>query len=176
MTKTILKDKYRIIIISFLAVVLFYSNSFAWGRHEERYHYRRGNWYRQGWFGFDVIVPALSIGAVVTSLPQGYTTVFVSGAPYYHHGNYYYRPYTGGYIVVPAPTAPASTVEQVNPYFLSVTKIAEMAFQNIPDSVIINEIQRTRSIYRLDSEAIGYLKLNKVSDRVIDYMMATANK
>ncbi len=60
-----------------------------------------------------------------------------------------------------------------NPSYLPLTRIAEMGSQGTPDSVIIDEIQRTRSTYSLDSETITYLKQNKVSDRVIDYMLAT---
>ncbi|MFA5117298.1 MAG: glycine zipper domain-containing protein [Candidatus Omnitrophota bacterium] len=61
----------------------------------------------------------------------------------------------------------------VNPDYLTVVKIAEMGNQGVPDSVIINEIQRTRSVYRLNSEIINYLMQNKVSNQVIDYMLQT---
>ncbi|MDP3052959.1 MAG: glycine zipper domain-containing protein [bacterium] len=62
----------------------------------------------------------------------------------------------------------------VNPSHIPLTKIAEMASQATPDAVIISEIDRTRSVYNLNSEIITYLKQNKVSDKVIDHMMATA--
>jgi len=62
----------------------------------------------------------------------------------------------------------------VNPNYLPLTKIAEMASQGTPDAVIISEIDRTHSAYSLNSEIISYLKQNKVSDKVIDHMMATA--
>jgi 5'-3' exoribonuclease 2 len=62
----------------------------------------------------------------------------------------------------------------VNPNHITLTKIAEMASQGTPDAVIISEIDRTHSVYNLNSEIITYLKQNKVSDKVIDYMMATA--
>lgn len=61
-----------------------------------------------------------------------------------------------------------------NPEHLTLVKIAEMANQGTPDAVIIDEIQRTNSVYNLNSEIITYLKQNKVSDKVIDYMMSTA--
>lgn len=61
----------------------------------------------------------------------------------------------------------------VNPYYIPVTKVVEMVSQGTPDSLIISEIQRTHSAYRLSSEAITYLKKNKVSDQVIDYMLGT---
>ena len=56
------------------------------------------------------------------------------------------------------------------------SKIAEMANQGTPDAVIISEIDRTHSVYSLNSEIITYLKQNKVSDKVIDYMMNTGKK
>ena len=61
----------------------------------------------------------------------------------------------------------------VNPYYIPVTKVVEMAAQKTPDSIIISEMQRTHSTYDLSSEAITYLKNNKVSDQVIDYMLST---
>jgi uncharacterized protein YcfJ len=61
----------------------------------------------------------------------------------------------------------------VNPHYVPLTKIAEMASSGTPDAVIINEIDRTHSVYQLNSEVITYLKQNKVSDRVIDYMLST---
>jgi len=64
----------------------------------------------------------------------------------------------------------------VNPYHITIPKIAEMASQGTPDAVIIGEIQRTHSVYELNSESITYLKNNKVSDKVIDYMLGTAAK
>lgn len=64
--------------------------------------------------------------------------------------------------------------KQQNPNHLTLTRIAEMSQQGVPDDEIINEIQRTKSTYALSSETITYLKNNKVSDRVINYMLETA--
>jgi len=64
---------------------------------------------------------------------------------------------------------------EVNPNHLTYVKIAEMGTQGVPDAVIISEIQRTHSKYDLNSEIITYLKNNKVSDKVIDYMLQGAN-
>lgn len=61
----------------------------------------------------------------------------------------------------------------VNPYYITLTKVAEMASGGTPDVVILDEIQRTHSVYHLTSEAITYLKQNKVSDNVVNYMMNT---
>ncbi len=61
----------------------------------------------------------------------------------------------------------------VNPNHIPLTRIAEMGNQGTPDAVIISEIDRTHSVYQLNSEIITYLKNNKVGDRVIDYMLQT---
>ncbi|MDD5692606.1 MAG: glycine zipper domain-containing protein [Candidatus Omnitrophica bacterium] len=61
----------------------------------------------------------------------------------------------------------------VNPNHLTLMKIAEMGNQGVPDAVIIGEIQRTHSVYQLNSETIDYLQKNKVSNKVIDYMLQT---
>jgi hypothetical protein len=62
-----------------------------------------------------------------------------------------------------------------NPNYITVMQIADMAQKGLPDGVIISEIDRTHSVYNLSSEVISYLKQNKVSDKVIDYMLATGN-
>lgn len=61
----------------------------------------------------------------------------------------------------------------VNPDHIPLTKIAELAKQGTPEAVIISEIDRTHSVYSLNSEIITYLKENNVGDRVIDHMLAT---
>jgi len=60
-----------------------------------------------------------------------------------------------------------------NSNHIPLTKIAEMTSQGIPDAVIIDDIKRTKSVYDLNSELITYLKNNKASDRLIDYMLST---
>lgn len=61
-----------------------------------------------------------------------------------------------------------------NPNYLTIISIVDMASKGVPDDVIIGEIQRTRSVYHLTSEVITYLKQNKVGDKVINFMLATA--
>jgi hypothetical protein len=56
---------------------------------------------------------------------------------------------------------------------LSLTAIVDMTRQGLPDEAIIDEINRTRSTFRLNAEIINYLKTNNVSDRVIDFMLAS---
>jgi hypothetical protein len=99
-----------VVIVLCLMIGLCSSDVFAWrggnggghGDHGDHF-YRNGNWYKHGWFGFDVVVTALMIGALVEGLPPRHTTVVVGGVPYYYSDNVYYRPYPGGYVVVPAP-------------------------------------------------------------------------
>jgi len=57
-----------------------------------------------------------------------------------------------------------------NPKQITVLNIVDMVSKEVPDDVIISEIQRTKSVYNLSAETVAYLKKNKVSDRVIDYM------
>lgn len=122
MSKTILKNKLWLIII--LCFVLSFStvNAFAWGGHGGgRYHWRGDRWYGPGWFGFDVAVSALAIGAVVEGLPGGYTTFVVGGVPYYSYGGYYYRQYPYGYVVVPEPVVIPNVVYAPAPEATPVT-------------------------------------------------------
>jgi hypothetical protein len=71
---------------------------------ESRHYYRDGSWYKHGWFGLDIAVSVLAIGALIDSLPPRHTTVVVAGTPYYYYDNHYYQPCPyGGYIVVPPP-------------------------------------------------------------------------
>ena len=97
MTKTIFKNKLWVtVIVLCFALALSTSNAFAWGYGHGghgghgggRYYWHGGRWYEPGWFGFDVAVSALAIGAIVEGLPYGYTTVVVGGAPYCYYGGY----------------------------------------------------------------------------------------
>lgn len=62
----------------------------------------------------------------------------------------------------------------VNPNHLTYVSIVDMAKRGMPDDAIISEIKRTNSVYELTAQIIDYLKKNKVSDRVIDYMLSTS--
>jgi len=116
MIKKIIKNKFLVIMFFCFTLALSSSDVFAWGGHGggheggRRYHYRDGRWYGRGWFGLELAVSALTIGAVVESLPYGYRTVVVAGQPYYYCDGYYYRYYPYGYVVVPPPVvAPVYT-------------------------------------------------------------------
>ncbi len=63
-----------------------------------------------------------------------------------------------------------------NPNYLTIMSIVDMASKGAPDDVIISKIQRTNSVYNLTAGIIDYLKKKKVGDRVIDYMLSTAQK
>ncbi|MBC8436598.1 MAG: glycine zipper 2TM domain-containing protein [Candidatus Omnitrophica bacterium] len=63
---------------------------------------------------------------------------------------------------------------EANPSYLPITGIVDMAAKGTPDSIIISDIKRTNSKYELTMEMIDYLKKNKVSDKVIDYMLSTS--
>jgi hypothetical protein len=70
-----------------------------------RHYYHNGRWYRKGWFGFGIAVPALSVGAFVDFLPATYTGVAVQGRVYYYGDNTYFMPLPeGGYLVVAPPS------------------------------------------------------------------------
>lgn len=60
-----------------------------------------------------------------------------------------------------------------NPNHLSIVSIVDMAQKGVPDDVIIDEIDKTNSTYTLTSQVITYLKENKVSDKVVNHMLAT---
>ena len=111
MQKKALRSKVSVVLVLCLALVGFYSSAFA---REERghhsYHYRSGRWYSRGWFGIELSVPSLRIGAVVEEVPPGCRMVIVSGTRYYYYDNVYYRPYNYGYVVVPAPVVTPAPV------------------------------------------------------------------
>ncbi|MDD4954184.1 MAG: hypothetical protein PHG40_04680 [Candidatus Omnitrophica bacterium] len=84
---------------------------------------------------------------------------------------YYYSPdYTYYYRDYPVYTQSPAVYSG-----LSVIDIVNMATRGLPDDAIINEIIRTRSSFNLTSEIVAYLKNNRVSDRVIDFMLTTGS-
>ena len=138
MAKVISKNKLLVVTIICFSLVVSYSSAFAWGGHGgDRYHYRGGRWYSSGWFGLDVAVSALAIGAMVEGLPVGYTTVVIGGVPYYSYGGYYYRQYPYGYVVVPEPVVTPNVVYAPAPKAtpVTVTQIqGKTTIVNIPNS------------------------------------------
>jgi hypothetical protein len=92
------------------------------------------------------------------------TIIVYNDYPYYP---YYYGSEPTDYAALAVPTC--------NTASLSIVDIVNMVSQGIPDDEIINAITTTDSVFHLTSEAITYLKENGVSDRVIDFMLATGN-
>lgn len=110
MKKSMLKSRFLAVFLLCLALLLPATSLLSWGR----YHWHGGGWHRwygPGWFGVYVGVPGIAVGAVVDSLPYGYSTVIIGGAPYYYFDNIYYRAMPDGYVVVPAPAAGANQPE-----------------------------------------------------------------
>ena len=108
--------RLKTIMVLFLLVALVCSDAFAWGGRNGWHYYRGGRWYRHGGLWFDTAIAALTVGALVESLPPRYTTVVYGGVPYYYYDSYYYRPYPeGGYVVVqpPAIVQPPVVQQQV---------------------------------------------------------------
>ena len=134
MNKLIFKNRFWAIVLVFCLIFsLSASNAFAWGGHGRgRYYWHEGRWYGPGWLGFDVAISALTAGAIIATLPRGYTTVVVAGAPYYYYDGYYFRNSPDGYIVVPAPavvTVPNTIAVTQNP-----APYGETVVINVPNS------------------------------------------
>ncbi|MFA4993521.1 MAG: hypothetical protein WC571_06100 [Candidatus Omnitrophota bacterium] len=96
---------------------------------------------------------------------------------YYNYRKIYYYPkkrYYHYYDVLPAKIYYYQYEKEFaysNPSYLPITSVANMCSQGIPEDVIIEEIQRTGSVYKLSSETITYLRQNGASDRLINFML-----
>ncbi len=75
------------------------------------YWYQGGHWYHP--YGGRWIIGGPPFGAFVPWLPWGYSTLWVSGTPYYYYNNayYVYRNPDTGYEVVPPPEGAAAAQE-----------------------------------------------------------------
>lgn len=111
------------------------ANAFAWGGHGH-YYYRGGRWYDSGWF-WGSFATALTIGAIVATLPPQYETVYAGGVPYYYYDGIYYRPCPTGYIVIPAP---ATTTIVAAPVATAVVAAPAVTQPKAPSSeaIVIN--------------------------------------
>ena len=83
--------------------------------------------------------------------------IFFNVFPYYDYPYYnnYYQPYSGPQ--------------------LTMADIVNMTAQGDPDTQIINAIISTGSTFSLTTGDINYLRENRVSDRVIDFMLQSQN-
>ncbi|MDD5730986.1 MAG: hypothetical protein PHN57_07675 [Candidatus Omnitrophica bacterium] len=84
----------------------------------------------------------------------------IFGYPYYYNPDYYYPGYYN---------------EPLYSGYLSIADIADMASRGVPDDEIINEIARTGTRFSLSSADVDYLRAHGVSERVIDYILSSAN-
>lgn len=106
-------------------------------RHEvvavrgRRFHYHDGRFYRQGFFGFDVVLPPL--GAVVAVLPSGHRTVIVRGVTYYDYDDVYYLSSPSGYMVVADPTV-YNYAAPISSALPSAAVSGETVIVNVPNS------------------------------------------
>lgn len=105
MGKKIFGRKKPLMSATMLVILALTSGTIAWGDQggHRQYRYHDGRYYRPGVFGFEVAVDAPPIGAVITVLPDGYTTYVIGGVPYYYWGGSYFRPSQYGYVVVEQP-------------------------------------------------------------------------
>jgi hypothetical protein len=138
MAKTNFSKRLWIVAGFALVMVLQSTNAFARDRgrqrpHEvtkvghQRYNYHDGRFYKPGWFWFEIALVHPPMGAVVTFLPFGHSSVVIGGLRYYHHNNIYYKACPSGYVVVPMPVANQNVIAGQN---LSGEKVAV----NIPNS------------------------------------------
>jgi hypothetical protein len=130
MSRLIEKSRIWVITACLLAFTLSSSTAFAWGHH---FGGRGRWWWWPGWFGWGVAATAVTAGAIVGSLPHGYTTVVVGGEPYYYYDDIYYRPAPGGYVVVQEP-APVAVVQEPMPAQVNVAPVQE----SVSDTIVIN--------------------------------------
>ena len=89
-----------------LAVLLTTCEVFAGGgRGGYSYHGggHGGHYSGPGWFGLGLFATALTVGAVVATLPREHEVVVVNGYSYYCSDNVYYQRYPNGYVVAPPP-------------------------------------------------------------------------
>ncbi len=156
MAKQILKSKIWIIAILVFAFLLSSSNAFAWG-HGGRYYWHGGGWHRDGWFWGGVAVSALTVGAVVASLPPHYKVVYTGNAPYYYDGTYYYQSYPNGYVIMAPPVIQPAPVVVVQPQTATVP-VAQLQAHN-PNTVVVNVPNQngTYTAVTLTKHKTGYL-------------------
>jgi len=105
-------------LMTFMVIVMCVSivSLDAEARGGGRYYHHGGRYhYGPGWFWFGAAATALTVGAILDSMPRGYTTVVVGGTPYYYFDGLYYRPCPQGYVVVPAPVVQPAPVAVVTP-------------------------------------------------------------
>ncbi|MFZ2357410.1 MAG: glycine zipper domain-containing protein, partial [Candidatus Omnitrophota bacterium] len=71
-----------------------------------------------------------------------------------------------------AETTPQQAAQTVTTEQMSVLQIIELTQQGTPDDIIIDKIKKTNSKFNLSAEDINYLQKQRISQKVIDAMMA----
>ncbi len=132
MNKNILTKGLLIIAVSTAVCAVSSIDAFAWGgwpgrshdrervvlppRHEivrfgdSRYHYYRGRFYHDTFFGLVFVHPP--VGVIIDLIPAESRVVTVGASTYYCYDNVYYEACSSGYIVVPAPSVNYASVFQ----------------------------------------------------------------
>jgi hypothetical protein len=158
-----------------------HSGQFVGNRHGryQRPYFRRGrrHYYPHGPFYGNrsrvSLFVGLPIGAFYPTLPYGYSSVVVHGAPYYVAGGIYYQQVLGGYRVVEAPpdvvVVTGPSVEQTSPAALPEKVQVSAAALNVRTGPglnysVIDEVQRGDILRVLDS-ASGWLNVRMESGR-----------
>ncbi|MEM9159335.1 MAG: DUF6515 family protein [Verrucomicrobiota bacterium] len=79
---------------------------------DARYHFHDGRYYRK--VGNRYIVAKAPRGAIIRTLPRGYTKVVVKGRTYYRYGDVYYQSGRKGYVVVHLNSSPKTVVAKAS--------------------------------------------------------------
>jgi hypothetical protein len=126
----------KISLVTALAVLLSTCPAFAWGGRGGGHYYSGGHYYERGWFGFGVVAAALTLGAIVATLPEQRNVVVVNGYPYYSYDNVYYQQCPSGYVVVAPPNVVQPVVvQQQQPVVQTVVAPATVVSQSQPAMV-----------------------------------------
>jgi hypothetical protein len=149
MSRSVIKNKLFLTLTALIFTIsVFSSEAFAQpgghgghggGRGGDRYHYRDGRWYRDGWLWFDAGLTVLTVGAIAASLPPRYNTIYVGGVPYYYSDGIYYQPCSTGYIVVPAPAAqPVVMAAPIQTQVVTLPQTENANTQTAGESFVVN--------------------------------------
>jgi hypothetical protein len=137
-------------------------NTSAWTGYRARGNYNHSGYYRghyHGYYGWGSYWPYWSVGTFMTYLPDDYTTVYVDGIPYYYCYGSYFAPYSNGYMVVPAPSAPSLDQEAPAPASSDEQSLAAPPKSASSDTATIN-IPNSKGAFtpvRLTKHKNGYL-------------------
>jgi len=115
----------KIGLVTAVVMMLSACEVFAWGGRGGGHYYHGGHYYERGWFGFGTVAAALTLGAVVATLPREPEVVVVNRSPYYCCDNVYYQRCPSGYVVVQPPVA-------VQPVYVQAPMVAQPVYIQPP--------------------------------------------